>query len=229
MTSMTLDFAHSLSQTTANAMSSSRQTSGSGREPQPSSATSRSLLERLKADDAAAWERLVTLYAPLVYHWCRPWNLREPDAADILQDVFQAVVTHIAGFRKEREGDTFRGWLRRITRNKVLDHFRRIGREPQGAGGSDAQARFAQLPFPQQPEEVSDGDAPAERGLFLRALDLIRQDFEERTWEAFWRTVVEGQTPDEVAAALSMSAGAVRVAKCRILRRLREELGEIIE
>jgi RNA polymerase sigma-70 factor (ECF subfamily) len=210
-------------------MSSSRQTSANAGEPPSSNATSRSLLERLKADEAAAWDRLVTLYAPLVFHWCQRWSLGEPDRADILQEVFQAVFLHIADFRKERRGDSFRGWLRRITRNKVLDHFRRLGREPQGVGGSDAQTRLTQLPFPQSPEEDSNGDASAELGLFRRALDLIRQEFTERTWQAFWRTAVEGQSPQDVAALLSMSAGAVRVAKCRVLHRLREELGDGME
>jgi RNA polymerase sigma-70 factor (ECF subfamily) len=210
-------------------MSSSRRQSGSAREQQSSNATSRSLLERVKADDAAAWERLVALYAPLVFHWCRRWNLAEPDVADILQEVFQAVFMHVADFRKERQADSFRGWLRRITRNKVLDHLRRVGREPQGVGGSDAQTRLTQLPFPQSSEEGSEDDEPAERNLFHRALELIRQEFEDRTWQAFWRTAVDGQSPQDVAEALSMSAGAVRVAKCRVLHRLREELGEVID
>ena len=68
-----------------------------------------------------------------------------------------------------------------------------------------------------------------ERGLFNRALELIRAEFEERTWLAFWRTVVEGQAPKDVAADLSMSPGAVRVAKSRVLHRLRAELGDGIE
>lgn len=211
------------------AMTSPQEMPGSKGEPQPSTGTSRSLLERVKADDAGAWERLVTLYAPLVFHWCRRWDLREADAADVLQEVFQAVVGHIAGFRKEMAGGSFRGWLRRITHNKVLDHFRRLGREPQAAGGSEAQARLCQLPFPQSSEDDSDGEGPAQRGLFLRALDLIRQDFAEKTWQAFWRTAVEGQSPRDVAEALSMTAGAVRVAKCRVLHRLRQELGDLIE
>src|SRR5262249_1911179 len=112
-------------------MSSSHPSSNNGAEPRSSHATSRSLLERVKAAGAAAWERLVALYAPLVFHWCRRWNLREPDIADILQDVFQAVVMHVGAFRKERDGDSFRGWLRRITQTKVLDHWRRVAREPQ--------------------------------------------------------------------------------------------------
>jgi RNA polymerase sigma-70 factor (ECF subfamily) len=195
--------------------------------PQPSSATSRSLLDRVRAGDGAAWERLVRLYAPLVFHWCRRWDLQEQDAADVFQEVFQAVAAHIAGFRKQHAGDTFRGWLRTITRNKVHDHFRRLGREPGGEGGTDAQLRLAQLPAPASAEEESAAEERAERGLFYRGLDAIRAEFEERTWQAFWRTAVEGRLARDVGAELSMTPGAVRVAKCRVLQRLREELGDL--
>jgi RNA polymerase sigma-70 factor (ECF subfamily) len=184
-------------------------------------------LERVRADEAAAWESLVNLYAPLVLRWCRRWDLPEQDTADILQDVFQAVATHIAGFRKEKAGDTFRGWLRTITSTKVYDHFRRLGREPGGVGGTDAQLRLAQLPAPPPPEESSTAEGEAERGLFYRALNLIRHEFAERTWQAFWRTTVESRTPKEVADELAMSPGAVRVAKSRVLQRLRAELGDL--
>ena len=207
-------------------MSSSLQMPSSGPEPPSSNATSRTLLERVKAEEATAWERLVALYAPLVYHWCRRWDLREPDIADILQEVFQAVFAHVGGFRKEREGDSFRGWLRRITQNKVRDQLRRVRREPRGVGGSEAQNRLNQLPVPQTSEADNDADQLAERGLLRRALDLIRLDFEERTWQAFWQTVVEGRSPRDVAETLGISAGAVRVAKCRVLHRLRAELGD---
>lgn len=201
---------------------------GSGSGSPSSSATSRSLLERVKAEDAAAWDRLVSLYAPLVIRWCRRWDLQDQDVADVLQETFQAVATHIAGFRKEKQTDTFRGWLRTIARNKVQDHFRRLGREPEGVGGTDAQIRLAQLPAPSL-EDESVADEEADRSLFHRGLDLIRAEFEDRTWQAFWRTAVEGESPKDVAAELSMSPGAVRVAKSRVLQRLREELGDLIE
>ena len=189
------------------------------------SGTSSSLIDRVKADEAGAWDRLVTLYAPLLYHWCRKWNLQEEDLADVFQEVFKTLVTHIGGFRREREGDTFRGWLRTITRNKVLDHFRKQSREADG--GSDVNRRLAQIPAPEDgandPEE-----AEAMRRLFLRGLDLIRDEFEDRTWKAFWGAAVEGRSPQDVGTRLSMSPGAVRVAKSRVLQRLREELGDLL-
>jgi RNA polymerase sigma-70 factor (ECF subfamily) len=187
------------------------------------------LLERVKADDPRAWDQLVALYAPLVFQWCRGWDLREQDAADIFQEVFQAVALHIGSFRKQRKEDTFRGWLRTITRNKIHDHFRRRGREPEGVGGTDAQTRLTQYPAPQPGDEGSRSEQPGEPGLVRRALELIRAEFAERTWQAFWRTAIEGRPAPEVAAELSMSPGAVRVAKSRVLQRLREALGDALE
>jgi RNA polymerase sigma-70 factor (ECF subfamily) len=185
------------------------------------------LLERLKADDAEAWDRLVVLYAPMVYRWCRRWDLRDQDIADILQDVFQAVATHIATFRKEHPGDTFRGWLRTITHSKVQDYFRRMGREPAGVGGTDAQIRLASLPAAAVVDDDDSREETAERLLISRGLDLIRGEFAERTWKAFWATAVEGRETRDVALELGMSPGAVRVAKSRVLQRLRAELGDV--
>ncbi len=201
-------------------------TSGSDSGPTPSTGTSRSLLQRARANEPAAWERLVTLYAPLVLHWCRQSGLQEPDAADVFQEVFQAVARHLRDFRKEQPSDTFRGWLRAITRNKVRDHYRRLGREPGGAGGTDAQQRLLDVAAPAVTEDDS-GDA--EHAVFLRALELVRGEFTERTWQAFWRTAVDERLPRDVGAELAMSPGAVRVAKSRVLQRLREELGDLGE
>jgi RNA polymerase sigma-70 factor (ECF subfamily) len=187
------------------------------------------LLDRAKARDPEAWRRLIDLYGPLIYHWCRQYQLSPEDRADIFQEVFQAVATHLPRFRKDRPGDTFRGWLLVITTNKVRDHFRKRGRQPQAAGGSDANRRLHDVPDSDTESTVS--SAPAqEAGLFQRALELVRGDFAEATWQAFWRVAVEGQSPADVAADLKMSSvNAVYQAKARVLRRLREELGDLFE
>jgi RNA polymerase sigma-70 factor, ECF subfamily len=194
-----------------------------------SSGTSRSLIARVQTDEPQAWERLVALYGPLVMHWCRGKGLQGSDAADVFQDVFRSILTGVGRFRKEQKSDTFRGWMRTITQNKIRDHFRKLGREPQGTGGSSAQARLMHVPSA-TPSEVEIGtDEEAEQSLFMRALELIRSEFEERTWTAFWQTAVVGRAATGVAIDLSMSPGAVRVAKSRVLRRCREELGDLLD
>jgi RNA polymerase sigma-70 factor (ECF subfamily) len=204
--------------------------------PPSSHSTSRSLLLGVRARDAEAWERLVRLYSPLVYHWCRKLGLPEQDMPDVFQEVFRSVAAHIDDFRKDAPQDTFRGWLRVITRNKANDHFRRQAKQPQAVGGTDAGVRIAQFPAPDNAMADNDDadnddvdDGAAYRQLFLRALELIRPQFHERTWQAFWRVVVDEKTPHEAGAELSMTPGAVRVAKSRVLARLRQELGDVLE
>jgi RNA polymerase sigma-70 factor (ECF subfamily) len=144
----------------------------------------------------------------------------------VFQDVFQAVAAHITTFRKDRPGDSFRGWLRTITQNKIHDHFRRRGREPGGVGGTEAQIRLSRLPAGSALDGEDSSHVGDEHLSIRHLLSVVRGEFEERTWQAFWMTTVEGRLPGDVATDLAMSPGAVRVAKSRVLRRLREELGE---
>src|SRR5262249_61199699 len=105
----------------------------SAQEPSPATpqgGTSLTLLERLRANEPDAWRTLVHLYSPLVYYWCARARVLGADADDVVQEVFQAVATHIADFRRDRKGDTFHGWLRVITKNMIRLHFRRHGRQP---------------------------------------------------------------------------------------------------
>jgi RNA polymerase sigma-70 factor (ECF subfamily) len=195
----------------------------------PPGSTSHSLLARLKDGQPAAWERLTALYAPLVYHWCRSMRLPEQDVPDVFQQVFQSVAAHVQGFHNDRPGDTFRHWLRVITRNKVRDHFRRDARQAQAAGGTDAQIYFSQLADPEPADEPDAPDDEAETRQLLRgALEQIRGQVHPQTWQAFWKVVVEGKTPEEVGEELAMRPGTVRVAKSRVLSRLRAELGEFL-
>jgi RNA polymerase sigma-70 factor (ECF subfamily) len=186
------------------------------------------LLDRVRANDEQAWTRFVYLYTPLIYHWCRQAGLREQAAEDVGQEVFRAVSGAIAGFRHDRQGDTFRGWLRTITRNKVRDYCRRNRPHDQGVGGSDAQTRMAELP-----DEVStDAEAAAADDrlvLLRRAVELVLADCEEITRTAFQRVVFDGHAVEDVARDLGLTRNAIYVAKSRILKLLREEFAGLVE
>lgn len=195
--------------------------------------TSRSLLANAQHADPEAWERLVRLYAPLVAFWCRKWGVAEQDIADVLQDVFASVSSHLQRFHRDRPSDTFRGWLSTIARNKVADHFRRRVREPDVTGGSEFSRRLQEYPHARKLQEPTDSEigSPADdalwNALLQKALKSIRNEFHERTWQAFWGVVIDGRTAADVGHDLEMKPGAVRVAKSRVLLRLRRELGDI--
>jgi RNA polymerase sigma-70 factor (ECF subfamily) len=60
---------------------------------------------------------------------------------------------------------------------------------------------------------------------FLEELEAIRKEFKPHLWQAFWRTAVEESPAPVVAAELGMTANAVRVAKHRVLERIRSAHG----
>jgi RNA polymerase sigma-70 factor (ECF subfamily) len=195
-------------------------------EPEHQESTPLSLLERARGQDPEAWRRLVELYQPLVHYWCRRGGLRGPDAEDVAQEVFAGAATGLADFRRDRPGDTFRGWLRGITRNQILLHFRRNQGQPQAEGGSDAWQHLQSLADP-LPEP--DGDEATEVSqLFRGAVEQVRLEFEPATWQAFWLTVIEGRSPAALADELSMTTAAIRQAKSRVLRRLKQEMGDVL-
>jgi RNA polymerase sigma-70 factor (ECF subfamily) len=191
------------------------------------SATPSSLLERLRAPhDEPAWERLLAMYGPTVEGWCRRAGLSAEDAADARQEVFRTVARSIAGFRRDRPGDSFRGWLYATTRSRVIDFRRRHGRQPRAAGGTDAHERLLDLPAEESnASRVPDADV---RQVYERCVGLIRSEFQERTWRAFWGVAVDDRPAAEVAAELGMTPGAVYIAKSRVLKRLRDEFGELL-
>jgi RNA polymerase sigma-70 factor (ECF subfamily) len=186
--------------------------------------TSSSLLARAKARQAEAWQRLVQLYGPLVYQWCRRSSLQAEDAADVGQEVFAAVAKHIDGFRRDRPGDSFRGWLWQITRNKIYDHLRRQQGQAVGQGGSEAQQRLNQIP--EQPPDDLTCTSPLHPHLAVkrRAIDLVRASVEPRIWEAFWQITVNGRPATDVAAELGVGVQVVYDAKYRVRRKMRQEL-----
>ena len=190
---------------------------------QSTSSTSLSLLDRVKEFDADAWDRFTKLYGPIVYRWCRQAGLQDNDAADVSQEVFRAVANGIGSFRQEDANSSFRGWLWTVTRNKVRDYFRWLSSRPGAVGGTDANLQLQSIPdFPPDDDHSSDGDLTG--SLAHRALELVRDEFETRTWQAFLRVAVGGHSLGVVAEELGMKIGAVYTAKSRVLRRLREEV-----
>ncbi|MBC8355713.1 MAG: sigma-70 family RNA polymerase sigma factor [Planctomycetes bacterium] len=194
-----------------------------------SPSTSLSLLERVRTHDQEAWERLVYIYGPLVQHWCRKYRLQSQDMDEQFQDVWGAVFERIGGFRREQDGDSFRGWLWTITRNKLCDRFRKMDQQPQAVGGTDFRAVIEAMPDSEPADIAADGASPLVENPAHRAARLIRSDFEEPTWRAFWAVAVEGRQPAEVADDLGMKRDSVYQAKSRVLKRLREELDGLLD
>jgi RNA polymerase sigma-70 factor (ECF subfamily) len=179
--------------------------------------------------EPVAWERLVRLYSPLVYTWCRRVQLQPTDAEEVGQEVFLTIARTIKDFRLELPGDSFLGWVRAIAKSKIIDFFRRRRRGPVAEGGSNGQHRLDGAADP----DCLDGDPAALRQekqlLVRRALELIQCEFETKTWQAFLLQVQDEKSGAETAAQLGMTVNAVYLARVRVQRRLRAEFADVFD
>lgn len=190
---------------------------------------STTLLGQLQAGSQDGWRRLDHLFRPVVVAWCRGAGLSQDVAEDLTQEVFLAVATHIGHFRREKPADSFRGWLWRITQNKIRDHFRGVAQQEPAPGGSVLHEQLQQLPAENSLTEAPPASSEERAALYRRAVELLQEEFKPSTMQAFLMQIVEGRSAQEVADALGMTKGAVYTAKSRVLARLRKEFEHLLD
>lgn len=170
--------------------------------------------------DELAWEEFAELYAPLIYGFALSRGLQHADAADITQDVLTTLAKAMHGFEYDRSRGTFRSWLYTIVRRKISKYFNYTARHA-GVEGKEMDS------LPAEVEAVWDEEFRSH--IFQRAIALAEPEFAVKHWRAFLATVVEGRSMAEVAAELNMRAGAVYVARHRVIRRLQDIVKSITE
>ncbi|KLU03300.1 transcriptional control [Rhodopirellula islandica] len=192
--------------------------------------TRESLLLRLHdPKDEFAWAEFSAIYEPVIYRLVKRRGVQDADAREIVQEILMSVAGAIERFDVTAQG-SFRGWLSRITRNATIDRLRSVQSRRELTGGSsivriiDAVAsNDRSIDGTQQDAELShEFDRDHRQQLFRWAASKVRSRTGEKNWIAFWRTAVEDQSVAAVASDLGISEGSVYVARCRILKRIRE-------
>ena len=183
--------------------------------------TRMSLLVQIRdSTNQAAWHEFVQLYSPVIYGFARRRGLQDADAADLMQDVMRSVSSAIGRLDYDRSQGTFRGWLFTITRNKIFNFLSARNIRPRASGKTTTN-----LLLDEQPEASDDSDQwelEYQRRLAALAMEQIKSEFQEKTWQAFWLTAVEGTAVADVAKQTGLSTGAIYVAKSRVLARLKD-------
>jgi RNA polymerase sigma-70 factor (ECF subfamily) len=184
--------------------------------------TSLSLLEQLRGvDQAAAWPRFVHLYTPVLVRWAERLGVRPADQPDLIQDVFLVLLRSLSTFDQAR-GKSFRAWLHAVFVNKWKDMCRK--RVPAPLATDDSNIAPAA-----DDHTLAVDEAEYRAVIVARAAKLIRADFNEATWQAFWATAVEDRAVPIVAKELGITTNAVYLARSRVLARLRVELAGLLD
>jgi RNA polymerase sigma-70 factor (ECF subfamily) len=183
-----------------------------------------SLLVRIQdPQNHAAWLEFLAIYEPLVYRLARRKGLQDADARDLCQDVFRAVAGAARRWTPDPARGSFRGWLYRIARNLLVNSLRTKRRQAAATGDSGLAELLAAQPA-EDNELATAIDQEYRRRLFQLAAQSVQREFTQSTWQAFWQTAVLSREVPRVAAELGMSAGAIYIARSRVLARLRQRV-----
>ena len=190
--------------------------------------TRQSLLQRAQTGETAAWKNLVDLYRPLILAWLNRQGVPASDREDLSQEVLLSVVKHLPGFAHSGHRGAFRSWLRTIVCRRAADYWRAAAADPRARGGSGATAALQQIADPDS-DLNRQWDEEHDRYVLDCLLDLVQEEFEPITLQAFRRLALDGASGAEAAGELGLSVAAVYVAKSRVLARIRQEAEGLID
>jgi RNA polymerase sigma factor (sigma-70 family) len=183
--------------------------------------TRASLLLRLRDPrDGDAWRQFVDLYAPVVYRYARKQGLQDADGADLSQEVLRAVAGAVGRLEYDPRRGAFRNWLFTIVRRKLSNW--RVAQQVRTRGSGDSATLQLLEQYPAPDEGMTEWNTEWERQLVAWACAQIRQEVAPSSWQAFWKTAVEGLPGKQVAKELGLTVAAVYHARSRILGRIKQ-------
>jgi RNA polymerase sigma factor (sigma-70 family) len=181
--------------------------------------TNMDLLLQLKSDETVnremGWGIFVDRYGPIICGFARNAGLPSGEADDIMQTVLFNFFRVADRFEYDPSKGRFRGYLKRITLNAIRQRYRKkqegnldtFGMEAAEDPRDDLEAAF---------------DREWAEHLLSEAMTEARPKFEPKTWEAFELYGRRGMSCEKVAQRLNMSQEAVRHAKSRVMRAVRQ-------
>jgi RNA polymerase sigma-70 factor (ECF subfamily) len=193
---------------------------------QPWPDTRDTLLTRLRNPaDQQAWAEFAQLYGPLIFRFAVGRGLQEADARDITQRVLWTVARAAERWEPGTERGRFRGWLAKVTTNAVLNLVQRDAKH-RGSGRTSVWDLLEQTP--QGDEDAANRWRHEKRcQMFRWAANRVRSRFTDDVWSLFWRTAVDGEAIENVAAELGKTLGAAYAARSRVLVAIRRVVNDI--
>ena len=189
--------------------------------------TRQSLLIELGKRSDVAWSEFLNVYENAIVRYCIRRGLQEADARDAAQMVYAAIQHKVAEWDHDAKRGSFRAWLFRVARNISVDLISARSKAAV-SGDSRISVLLSEMSDHRQtdPDESTVFQLEWRRALFEWAASQVQHEVREVTWQAFCLTAIEGQSAEAVANQLRIPVGSVYTAKCRVVARIRNKVGE---
>jgi RNA polymerase sigma-70 factor (ECF subfamily) len=190
--------------------------------------TRKSLLLRAQTGEENAWKDLTDLYRPLILGWLKRQGVAARDVDDLNQEILLSVVRGLPAFEHSGRPGAFRSWLRTIVCSRTIDYWRAMNPGTQASGATDAAVALQQIEDPKS-DLNRRWDEEHDRYVLGCLLDLMEEEFEPTTLQAFRRLTFDGVSGSQAAEELGLTVSAVYMAKSRVLKRIRQEAEGLID
>lgn len=196
-------------------------------------ATRASLLHRLKdLDDEASWQRFFDTYWRLIHRVALKAGLTEAEAQDVVQETVISVARHLPGFRYDAKVCSFKTWMLRLTRWRIIDQLRkRLPAEQRISISGDDDATAVAALERLSGKTVFDLEAvwneEWQAAVLAAAVERLKQRVNPEQFQMFDLYVLREMPVGEVAGLLGTNVARVYLAKHRLAKLLRTLIGEI--
>ena len=180
--------------------------------------------ELRESPQSDAWRQFVAIYSPYIDSYLSGLGVRPTDIGDIRQEAMRVVVEQLPRFEHNRRKGAFRAWLRLVVANRLRSTRRSNAREQRWVR-EPAYTELAEQLVDPSSDLSRKWDEEHDRHVVHCLLEVVSDKFRGKTMTTFRRVVLNQESPCDVAKDLGMTVNAVRIARARVLRALRE-LGE---
>lgn len=182
------------------------------------------LCELGKSGHDDSWTVFHARYRGVIFGWCLRRGLSPDDAEDLTQDVLLKLFQQLPHYRHDPARGQFRGWLKTVVNNALIDFWRRQQRRPEcGVADADFPERQGGMASLEAAAELSSAIEDQAQTIAAEVLERVRAKVKETTWQAFYRMMVEQHPAVEVAAELNLSVATVYKANYRVKQMLLQE------
>lgn len=193
-------------------------------------ATRASLLDRLRdVEDQPSWQRFFDTYWRLIHGVALKAGLTEVEAQEVVQETVISVARHLPEFHYDPKVCSFKTWMLRLTRWRIIDQLRKRipGAQPlESRDDATALTALDELTGGKAPELEAVWNEEWEKAVLARAIERLKQRVSPDQFQMFDLYVLRQMPVTEVARLLGTNVARVYLAKHRLSKLLRETIGE---
>ncbi len=143
---------------------------------------------------------------------------------DVVQQILLTIARSIETWNDDGGRASFRRWLSTVSRNVVIRFMTRERRQMTVEGGTEILELMKTIPDKPDKSLVQ----AYEHELIVWAAEQVRHEFIESSWAAFWATVIEQRSVQDVAEELNLTPGSIYMSRSRIMARIKKKISKVL-